>query len=99
MQETYTFKEEQTSILALLARKVGWENRYTQSLNQLDDLIANFVADGCQHITNINGVTFQFSTLDELLKLRQTLKGLSDVTNQRAGLQKPMQRIKMRLFV
>ena len=76
-----------------------WCNRYTQSLNDLDNLIANFVADGCQHITNINGVTFQYSTLDELLKLRQHLKALSDITNQRAGLQMPMQRIKMRLFV
>lgn len=76
-----------------------WSNRYTQSLNDLDNLIAGFVADGCQHITNINGVTFQYSTLDELLKLRQHLKALSDVTNQRAGLQKPMYRIKQRLFL
>lgn len=76
-----------------------WVNRYTQSMNDLDDLIASFVADGCQHIVNINGVQFQYSTLDELLKLRQHLQGLSDITNQRAGLQKPMYKIKQRLFL
>ncbi len=76
-----------------------WCNRYTQSLNDLDNLIAAFVADGAQHIVNINGVQFQYSTLDELLKLRQHLKGLSDITNQRAGLQKPMYKIKQKLFL
>ncbi len=76
-----------------------WQNKYTQALDQVDELIANYVADGASHITSINGVSFQFASLDDLFKLRNHFKQLSDMTNVEAGLQKPIYKIRNKLYL
>lgn len=75
------------------------ENKYAQTLDRIDDLMADFVEDGAVHTTSINGVTFQFATLDELLKLRAHFKALAEIEDRKNGLQRPAYRIKQRLYL
>ncbi len=75
------------------------ENKYAQTLDRIDDLMADFVEDGAVHTTSINGVTFQFASLDELLKLRAHFKSLADLEDRKNGLQRPAYKIRNRLYL
>ena len=71
------------------------EKTYSQTLEKIDELIADYVEDGGQHITSINGVTFQYASLADLLRLRQHYAQLAAMESTR----KTAHRIQNRLYL
>ncbi len=71
------------------------EKTYSQTLEKIDELIADYVADGAQHITSINGVTFQYASLADLLKLRQHFAQMAAIEGNR----KTAYRIQNKLYL